>query len=322
MNRTSSPAGFAVRVLLPLASLIILFLVGEIVARTLGGVQYGGWGDPASIRLVSSQFQLNSQGLRDYEIPIEKPAGETRVLCLGDSFTWGQMVALDETYAKCLERDLRASMPGRAVTVINSGRLGWNTADEFEWFVRQGVQYEPDIVVVGFCLNDAEGDHYTLARLLPESVEQRFAWSYFYFFLKYRVHLLKVKLGLTPGYTEYILSLYAPDSFAWKKSKRALRMIADTARERGARVLVAVFPIVSEWETYPFTPVHEEVMAFCESRGIPAIDVLGSFRTSPLRWEKLRVGPADRHPSAAGHRIIADGILEAIEPMLVSGAKP
>lgn len=316
MKRKSSPLGLLGRLVLPLASLAVLFLLGELVTRTLGGVQYGGWGDPASIRIVSGQFQLNSQGLRDHEIPIEKPAGALRILCLGDSFTWGQMVALDETYAKCIERDLRASMPGREVTVINSGRLGWNTADEYEWFVRGGVQYEPDVVVVGFCLNDAEEDHYALARLLPENIERKFAWSYFYFFLKYRVHLLKVKLGLTPGYTEYILSLYEQDSFAWKKAKRALRMIADAARERGARVLVAVFPIVSDWETYPFTPVHEEVMTFCESRGIPAIDVLDAFRISPLPWEALRVGPADRHPSAAGHRIIANEIGSAIEPTI------
>ncbi|NNE08101.1 MAG: SGNH/GDSL hydrolase family protein [Gemmatimonadetes bacterium] len=316
MKRKSTPVGIAARVLLPLVSLVALFLVGELVARTLGGVRYGGWGDPASIRLVSSQFQLNTQGLRDYEIPVEKSAGETRVLCLGDSFTWGQMVELDETYAKCLERDLRASMPGRKLTVINSGRLGWNTADEYEWFLREGVRYEPDVVVVGFCLNDAEEDHYALARLLPENLEKKFAWSYFYFFLKYRVHLLKVKLGITPGYTEYILSLYSRESFAWKKAKRALRMIAETAQERGAHVLVAVFPIVSDWETYPFTPVHEDVMAFCESRAIPALDLLDAFRTSPLPWEELRVGPADRHPSAEGHRIIADGIAGAIRPML------
>src|SRR5262245_40825317 len=38
------------------------------------------------------KFAINSKGLRDDEIPYEKPAGEYRILVCGDSFTLGYTV--------------------------------------------------------------------------------------------------------------------------------------------------------------------------------------------------------------------------------------
>lgn len=293
-------------------ALFLFFLLSEAITRHLGGIQYGGWGDPASIHLVKKQLIMNAKGLRGREIPYDPEPDETRILCLGDSFTWGQMVDAEEAWPGLLEQTLSEKRPFLKPVVINAGQLGWSTVDEYQWLVKEGLRYQPDMIVVGFFLNDAEANHYSIDRLLPSSLEKLFARSYFYFFLKYRVHMLKVRFGMTPGYEEYIRNLYEPDSFEWKKCKRALRLIRDLAGSVNAKLLVVILPQITEWDEYAVQSVHREVSEFCKQKEIAVVDALPAFRSVSIPWEELRIGPNDRHPSAAGHRIIADVVFREL----------
>lgn len=91
--------------------------------------------------------RINSRGLRDREIDPVRKVG-IRVLCLGDSFTWGWSVGDDETYPKVLERELAG------VEAVNAGVCAWGTAQELVWLEREGFGYGPDVVTLGFYLND------------------------------------------------------------------------------------------------------------------------------------------------------------------------
>ena len=51
------------------------------------------------------QFTTNELGLRYPHIPVKKPAGERRILMLGDSFTEGVGVEADQSFGVLLERD-------------------------------------------------------------------------------------------------------------------------------------------------------------------------------------------------------------------------
>ncbi len=312
-GRRPASAALAVNALLALGAVALVFGAGEVVTRLFGGVRYGGWGDPASVRLVSKQFYANSRGLRDREISYERGPGEFRILCLGDSYTWGQMVPANSAYPKALERLLVEKAPRRQVVVINAGQLGWSTIHEAAWLQREGVRYSPDVILIGFFLNDAEIDHYALERLLPELLERRLGGSYFYFFLKYRIHLLRVRFGLAESYSDYLLRLYEPGSAGWAKCRAALESIDSTAASMRARVLVLILPVIQDWGSYPFAPIHEKVAAECAAMGIPVADLLDAFRSSPLAWRDLRVGPNDEHPNARGHELIAREALAAIE---------
>ena len=48
--------------------------------------------------------KINSQGLRDYDYPMEKAPAIFRIIILGDSVTFGTGVTMEETYAKRLEK--------------------------------------------------------------------------------------------------------------------------------------------------------------------------------------------------------------------------
>jgi lysophospholipase L1-like esterase len=101
------------------------------------------------------EFVISSRGLRDREIPYEKPVGTSRVLCLGDSFTIGFGVRAEETYPKVLERRLAAEdYSGRAWEVLNAGVGGTGTAHQLAFYLEEGRRYEPDVVVLAVCAND------------------------------------------------------------------------------------------------------------------------------------------------------------------------
>jgi|GEM_PF-490995 len=93
--------------------------------------------------------RINSKGLRDKEYDYKKPEGIFRILVLGDSFTWGYGVEQGKNFTDRLEELLSAS-----VEVINAGVSGYGTDQELLLLEREGMKYEPDLILVAFASND------------------------------------------------------------------------------------------------------------------------------------------------------------------------
>lgn len=110
---------------------------------------------------MNGVLETNSMGLRDREFTRDKPAGTWRLLCLGDSFTYGDGVSKDETYPKVLERLLRERLPGRAIEVINAGCPSWGTDQEWLYLRDEGLEFQPDMVLVGFFVGNDVIENYT-----------------------------------------------------------------------------------------------------------------------------------------------------------------
>lgn len=108
----------------------------------------------------------NSQGLRhDGDIGPKEP-GSIRVVCLGDSVTFGYRVPLvwperPDQYARdqlpypvLLERALRAANPGRKVEVVTLAVPGYTSYQGLLWLRREIERLRPDVVTVCFGWND------------------------------------------------------------------------------------------------------------------------------------------------------------------------
>jgi lysophospholipase L1-like esterase len=105
-----------------------------------------------------TRVTINSHGMRDYERPLEKPKRTFRILCLGDSFTLGAEVELEQCYPKVLERLLneRAAAQGDSIRyeVLNGGVGGYGTSQELLFLKEFGLRHKPDLVLVQFYAND------------------------------------------------------------------------------------------------------------------------------------------------------------------------
>jgi hypothetical protein len=111
-----------------------------------------GWGQGCNRVGIDwrSFVEINDQGLRDDKPhPYAKPDGVYRVLLIGDSFTEGFTVDLDEHFAPDLERRLTAAA-GAAVEVLNSGVSAWGNGQELLYYSLEGSRFSPDLVVLLF----------------------------------------------------------------------------------------------------------------------------------------------------------------------------
>jgi lysophospholipase L1-like esterase len=100
------------------------------------------------------EYAINADGFRDAtEHPAEKAPGSTRVLVLGDSFTFGQGVNYEDSWPRIVERQLREA--GRDdIGIVKAGFQGADTRSELILAKAVLDRYRPDVVVVAFLVND------------------------------------------------------------------------------------------------------------------------------------------------------------------------
>jgi lysophospholipase L1-like esterase len=112
----------------------------------------------ASTRVRGVELTTNSLGLRDREIAPRKPPGVFRVLMLGDSFTEGGGLTLEQTVAKQVEAMLGAAPCRQRVEVINGGVSSYSPILEYLFLQRVGLALDPDLVVLNFDMTDVHDD--------------------------------------------------------------------------------------------------------------------------------------------------------------------
>jgi len=98
--------------------------------------------------------RTNSHGLRDQEIPLEKSPGTRRILVLGDSTVLGFAIPFEDTFCEVLEKMLNESSDSVRYDVINAGVPGYSIYNCFVYLKRDGILFDPDVVVLETNFND------------------------------------------------------------------------------------------------------------------------------------------------------------------------
>ena len=115
----------------------------------------------------ATRVSTNAQGLRYDRAVGRKPAGTFRIVCVGDSVTFGYRVPRvylrrphEEPewlpYPALLERWLRAANPARDIEVIPLATPGYSSHQGLAWLRRDIGWLQPDVVTVCFGWNDID----------------------------------------------------------------------------------------------------------------------------------------------------------------------
>jgi lysophospholipase L1-like esterase len=99
-------------------------------------------------------YSINSLGFRGKEISFKKPEKIVRIICAGDSSTFGFKVNLEDTYPKQLEMLLSKSTKKKNYEVINAGIFAFNTLGGVLYLEKKLRKLHPDILVFSYGFND------------------------------------------------------------------------------------------------------------------------------------------------------------------------
>ena len=324
-----------------ISSIALMAIAGELILRLLGhrGVPQStisniyAVDDPvldwryvpnSQVTLGRVVYRFNAVGFRDRDHVVEKPAGTTRIVVLGDSVTEGAGVEWESVFAATLQSRL-----GTRFEVINVAASGLNTPQEVHLLEREGLRYKPDRVILNFVLNDC--DFFTSFKgaarfaaekdatigLLGVSISPRLKRllksSALIYFLKERLENAKARL-MGQEETDYFTSL-------WNKAENRAKVVSsfdklsDLARRHHFEVVVVIWPLVTDYARYAFTPVHGWVKEQAEKHGFVTVDLLPAFSRIPYR--NLQLSAEDNvHPNSLGHQLAVDTLLALRPPPL------
>lgn len=255
----------------------------------------------ARAKLMGVMVRTDEHGFRRPGAAVEaaRRPGERRVVALGDSLTLGWGVAEDETWPTRLETLLRERCPGSPATVLNAGVGNSNTAMQRARYELLAAPHDPEWLVLGYFVNDAEPD--------PEPADHQLIWrSSLATLLATRV--AQGRHGELRDYREFYGELYEGDRPGWRATRRALADLGARLAADGVAATLLLLPEMHEPHGHgPFAAAYAEVARIGAAAGFEVIDAAPHF--PPGSGESYWVSPTDAHPDAAAQDIFARALL-------------
>jgi len=229
----------------------------------------------------NTTYKTNSSGFRDREYSASKAEGVYRIVVIGDSVSFGWGVELDKSYPKVLE-ELFVNA-GQKVEVLSMAVSGYNTIQEAALLRESGLAVDPDLVIIGYCLNDKDfGVDGGLRAYFTDTPS--------------RLVNTTRRVGMRIR-NKYFGSI----------PERGFSTIRELCSEKGIPVVVAIFPTFpdgGEEEDAPYGQSHEHevVTGWAEDAGFEVIDLLSKFEEHGRGKNSLDI----YHPNNDGHRLAAE----------------
>ena len=266
-------------------------------------------------------FEINSDGFRDREFPLEKPEGITRIAVVGDSFAFGHGLPIEHTISRQLEGILNEEGSTNRFEVMNFGVSGFTTVDELAFFKSKALKYQPDVLLIVYFLNDP--DRQTLDLSIGENGveicnvlkdyfkgrvrnEKKLSEIRDVFGSDEKEAYLKELTEKNPYLDPYYHYLHHLP-FYWDPVHKAMAEFAQLSKKHMFKTIVVILPDLNvDLASYPYKEIHDFVAQEAHDNGFPCIDMLPHMRNISL--EELRLSRSDAHTSAAANRLIAFSI--------------
>jgi len=268
-----------------------------------------------------------------------------RIVCFGDSITFGEDLPYAQAYPAVLEDLLRQRHPNLDVVVINSGIRGHTSVQGLRRLERDVLWYQPHVVLTAFGVNDGNlgywpldpvrerhvcGDSSLQGRLFP-----LLRHSHLWLTLRGRTRRLLRRLGWRARPVEIQRESEPKPRVSRRGFEIAQERLASRIRENGhaALFLMTTTPVTEAFHAERGPAQHQRQLAIYDAynrvirdvaakHGAYLLDLCAIFANhsrTELAWAIAEDGV---HLTAAGERLVALNVLQALEESGFPGSDP
>jgi lysophospholipase L1-like esterase len=298
---------------------------------------------------IPYKVSINSMGLRGREFSINKPPGVYRLLCLGDSITFGFGINSEEqVFTSILEDELNNMGTSKKFEVINGGIGGTTISDQYAFLQKKCLKINPDLVILTFCRNDVDelantsafeeietyvaqkrgtfaiiektntyklmANVYRLMVVLNKALRKRLSAKWGAWYKKISRLLARKQNNYAAdnirAAKQRIEERKQRRKLLWAKYKDYLSKMKSVLKQKDIKFVLAVVlfdnPLLKDREAKN-AQINSTLQQYAEELDIPMINYSSVFNHK-VQEENLTFAPVDPHPSAYGHKMMAQSL--------------
>jgi lysophospholipase L1-like esterase len=271
----------------------------------------------ASGFFVEGEYHINRHGLRGPDFSPQKSPGTYRIICLGNSCTFGWRVGESDVYPRRLEAILDESAPDGSWEVINAGVTGYSSLQGLRFLRREVLKWEPNLLIFNYCWNDHWAGAQDIAdkdQQLPAqwvlNIQNLLGRTFTYRLVKYLVFSIKKP---TPADFSRTNPVYRVGLEDFRKNLSG--MIA-TARGHDIPLVLLTAPITARADR-KYAGVHayhgrynDIIRSFAGTDGVTILDAAAEFAGRNGLFDNPERDI--KHYNSNGHKIIAEIIADHV----------
>jgi len=250
---------------------------------------------------------INSLGFRDKEPDNKNPV----ILFVGDSYTAGMgLKSIDDRFSNIVGRELNKK--GRNYTIINIGKLGADTIDEYK--VMRNFLYmtriKPEKIILQYSANDIEnvamenGLTFVFHPLMNKYLSAIGSGSYLINYIYWSFP----RGYLVESYANFLIQAYKNDGIL-SKQKGNLGLFVNYANKNSIQLIVVIFPFLGNVEMSDSIYVND-IVNFFRMNKVCVINVSALVKDIPVSERIVNLN--DAHASKLVNRIVAQEILRKL----------
>jgi len=254
---------------------------------------------------VPNKCRFNNHGFADYNYSYIKGNNVFRIVIIGDSVAAEQGVKLEESFGNVLEKKLN-NISGKKYEVIILAVSGYSTSQELILLEEQAFNYNPDLIIWSYVLNDP--GHPLYHEVNSELGRYFFKpKTHFSHYISKKLFLIKEKKkgkNCEREFHKFLHCVYRDEV------KRNIKKIGDISTERDVPVIFLIHPVLIYQYyvgNYPFISIHNDLSSLADKEGLLTLDLFEVYKYYNLLL--LRQEQRDPwHPNVEGYEIAADYI--------------
>jgi lysophospholipase L1-like esterase len=237
-----------------------------------------------------ADFKTNSQGLRDKEYSLEKPANTFRVAVIGGSFTVPAGVEINEAFHSLLEDRFNKENPDFNYEFINFGVSGYRINNKIATLEHKVLKYNPDLIL--FILDGSQFTEDEEKEFKPKSQKNQFFQSFTYKLIS------KNKLFTQDNKDQEFLDEHKTDLDQFNLE---LQKLSNISQKNKVPICVVVLD-----HDYMHYELSGEIKRLVENNNLYYSNTIASFQDIDI--SELTIYKIDIHPNSKANQIFADSI--------------